>query len=689
MLFCPPVRFWFLVFALVLMVEARFIAASPDPQLTSSAPGFLFIEGEPTRVDLQLTGPSPAGRVQIELENMATGQRTSLLRGGKLPRVPAGEIKAVPYDLNLAERGLYRLHVSGKAGRSFSIDQPVALTFAPRPPNPQSPWGIFYVPPVWFAPGDDAGADRAAESLHRLGASWVRLNFWAHSLDPISIGSGPKGETVTADLRRWKNYARALRQRGIEIMGTIAQMPRALSSDPTNEQTAGDGGPAYHRVKPADYDRWDQLMENLAKEFRDEISVWEVWNEPDNQGVYWRGTPEELTELVKHTGAALRRGNPSARIAGCGFTSSPAGRFFAEAALNAGLAKELDLFTFHYSDTRADEIERWRELLARYRPTMILWNTEERSLLPIFDRQHGIERSCKFLHVAIGYEETEPLVNKDYSVRAAGLAFAVGAKLLGNARYQKTHSVPGGSLHVFTEDGTAVAVYQAEPFARFLAQTAETRLSLSISKPSKPGMLSATQLGAKTRECPLTDDSRVIIETSEPMLLFHGCESLAAEPLLPAALGRFEAEDGRFGPAWKRVAQRDTSGQYVLELSQNAPESPAPAELEIEFQVPSDDWYDVLLASPTPTNDAARSAFVWMIDDASPIPVERLPALVTGGEKAGVRILGPVRLRAGTHRFRLRVAATAAGGSRTILSVDAIAFRPTGAKRLPNGSKKG
>lgn len=647
--------------------------ATPPPVLVSSGPGFLFVEGEPVEVALERSGPARETAFQYEVRDTETAWHAQ--GEGKLSKLREGERQRVAFTLALPERGLYRLHVSGKSGQSFSLETTVALTFAPRPPDSASPWGIFYVPPVWFEPDDAAGPERAAASLRRLGASWVRLNFWSTAMDPVMVAGGADGPVVTPELKRWKRYAAALHREGLRVMGEIAQTPRALSSDPTNEQTLGDGGPAYNRSKPADYGLWEQLMEKVAREFREEIDVWEVWNEPDNQGVYWRGSPDELVELVRHTAAGLRRGHPQARIAGCGFTSSPAGRFFAEAALRAGLAKELDVFSFHYSDLHPGEIDRWRELLKEHGRNLPLWNTEERTLIPVFDRQQGIERTCKFLHVAIGYEDSEPLVEKNYTVRPAGLTFAVGARLIGSAKYVRTETVAAGSVRIFDGAEGAIGVFQAEPLARFLAGTKPPASAFTLAPPESSPPLSVTTSTGKTKTlAPSGPEKRVAVSTVEPLLFLNGWPLLQIDPVSPAELGRFEIEAGHFGPQWRRVAARDASGQAVLEADPNAPAGSS-AEVWVDFTVARPGEYELLLAAQTaPVNGSADTAFAWALDAGGAESLVSLPAPLPGGEAAGVRLLRRVKLAVGAHRFRLAPAPPAAVAP-AALKLDALAVR--------------
>lgn len=501
-------------------------AAEPtEPIVSSAAPGFLFVEGEPARVELRLAGPAKEGKARVELTDLDTGR--VVVTETTLPRVARGNTFSFPIELPFPERGLYRLRVSGKSRQTFSFETMTALTFAPRAPNEASPWGIFYVPPIWFAPDTPEQADLAAASIRRLGAGWARLNFWAHAMEPVTVVDSPSGKIVTADFARWKRYAQALRREGVRIMGTVAQMPRALSAEPNNETPAGDGGPAYNRSKPADYALWEQLVEKMAAEFRDEIDAWEIWNEPDNQGVYWRGDPLEFADFAQHTAAALRRGNPRARIVGSGFTSSPAGRFFAEAAIGAGLGKALDVFSVHYTEGAPEEAARWRELLNKYHLDLPIWNTEERAALVVMDRAQGIQRTAKFLHVAIGYDDAGPLVNKDYSPRPAGLEFSVAARLIGPAKYLRTEPAGGGKLHLLQDGAEMIAVYQADSPVNANAaagapappRPADLQIWAEVAAGER---LQVTTLHGKTREIPVGSGSLVAVPISEPVLILHG-----------------------------------------------------------------------------------------------------------------------------------------------------------------------
>jgi len=97
-------------------------------------------------------------------------------------------------------------------------------------------------------------------------------------------------------------------------------MPRKLTSD------ANAIHPFWYKqnvAPPKDWDKWEQLIENLARHLverygEDEVAQWyfEVWNEPNID--FWAGDPKDATyfELYDHAARAIKRVSPRLRIGG-------------------------------------------------------------------------------------------------------------------------------------------------------------------------------------------------------------------------------------------------------------------------------------------------------------------------------------------------------------------------------------
>ncbi len=75
--------------------------------------------------------------------------------------------------------------------------------------------------------------------------------------------------------------------------------------------------------KPRDLKEWAELIKTTALHFierygEDEVLSWyfEVWNEPDYEGVFWNGTREEYFEFYRATATALKEVNKNIKTGG-------------------------------------------------------------------------------------------------------------------------------------------------------------------------------------------------------------------------------------------------------------------------------------------------------------------------------------------------------------------------------------
>lgn len=126
----------------------------------------------------------------------------------------------------------------------------------------------------------------------------------------------------------------ALVESGNKPFFEIGFMPRDLA-DPRRADDPDKGYEIscwYHRkdyqlkgwcMPPKDYDRWYDLIHAIVTHLverhgRAEIEQWyfEMWNEPQSTGPYWKGTYEEFYKLNDYTEAALHAALPTARFGG-------------------------------------------------------------------------------------------------------------------------------------------------------------------------------------------------------------------------------------------------------------------------------------------------------------------------------------------------------------------------------------
>lgn len=177
-------------------------------------------------------------------------------------------------------------------------------------------------------------------------------------------------------------------------------------------------------VEPNDYERWEDLIYQLVRHYRDRgagIRYWEIANEPDigeDGGCPYRFQPESYARYYQHTAAAIRRADPEARVGGPALASwkSPILPRLLETA--EGGKSPLDFVSWHiYSSSSHDiraTIEGIKALLSRYpalHPETVLdeWNmsldrpSKEPRFQPCFVlevawqmREAGLDYSCYY-----------------------------------------------------------------------------------------------------------------------------------------------------------------------------------------------------------------------------------------------------------------------------------------------------
>ncbi|MCC7491499.1 MAG: hypothetical protein IT204_04090 [Fimbriimonadaceae bacterium] len=630
------------------------VAVALTVEVTSPQAGLLFEDGEPRQLTVQVAAAAGPVRVEWQVSETEGPWQAS---GQLLVPVAAGRGQA-GLPLEVPGRGHFPLRLVATDGPATArLETAVSVVFVARPTDPESAWGLFYTPRRWIQPpytGDDAAA--AARSHRLLGASWSRLNLWEHSFGAITMGQRDGQPDVRGDWGEWKRYARTLRAEGISILGEIAQCPRALSSQPAAGDTRGDAGPRWCRVKPRDWAQWESLIENLARDFRDEIDYWEIWNEANLDGVYWAGTPAELVELVAHTSAALRRGNPRAKILGCGFVH---GHDYVDRVLAMGLGRHLDILSVHYTDERPGETAAWRQVLAKHQLNLPLWNTEERSEVPLQNLADGIERNFKFMHLHVGYDDYRLLCNADYTCRPQALWQATGAHFLAGAQFVAVSApIAGRRLCTFRRPGQEVAVLAGNPMRGLFATTP----AMARVRVGGAGPLEVTNRVGRSRQVPVVA-GRAEVPLDSPLLYLTGATGMVLEEISNPGGGLVaEAEDGRCSEGWGRHERPGFSGGKILELWSTTAPGPAGYWAEVTIEVPRAGRYEVIFAG----NSLGRlkpprslSPLAWSCDGGpETICDDALPLLtdVTAVPEA-LAVLGQLALAAGPHTFRLRLTA--------------------------------
>lgn len=638
----------------------------------ANRPSLLFNEGEKLKLSARVEGGDGPATVEYTVQETAGAMR---LNGSITIKRKGSETASAPLPLAISARGHYTLKLTARCGQQTAEhNTSLAIVMKPLPTDINSPWGMFWVPVG--APGSSPESVPAeiAQNMRLLGASWVRLNFW-ESAYKASVERGK----VWLDVRDMKRQATAFHKTGLHIYGEFAQMPKALSSSTDSSET-GDAGPFYSRVKPKDYALWDQMVEQIAREFRNEIGVWEVWNEVDMTNIYWSGTPEEYVELVEHTARAIKRGNPKALIAAGGFTSmalvNPEWKARTQRMFELGLGKLIDIFSIHYSDSPAT-LDSWQQFRRKFGLKQPIWNSEEISVVPLENLKRGI-RSFKFLHVDIGYPQYRAMLQKDWSITPAGVGYATAARLIGSKPFVSESNVGPFTVFTFGNEQPVAVIRQNANRSGITKLMDNSTLFEKITVTAKQVSGQTAQLvDMLGRSTPLINGQATAvfnyadakpelyrgIPVAEPCAFITGVSQITGikgvTPVNGSPAIVVEAEDGRFSPQWQvSTAAGWSAGSYLSIFTDSEPDSQG-YTVELSFEIAEKGKYDLFFsgnALSRLSSPRSLSPFSWQIDTGDVHLADNgLPMSAASGSPEGLSKLGRVSLNAGSHRFTLRL----------------------------------
>jgi polysaccharide biosynthesis protein PslG len=127
---------------------------------------------------------------------------------------------------------------------------------------------------------------------------------------------------------------------------------------------------------------WTRYVETIARRYAGGVQCWEIWNEPNIPNFWQPGKPDPAAylDLVKLTAPVLRQNVPGAVLIGGVFAGLPV-LDFAEGCFENGLADQVDRVSYHPyravpEENYAAELSAFRGLIARYKPGMPVWQSE-------------------------------------------------------------------------------------------------------------------------------------------------------------------------------------------------------------------------------------------------------------------------------------------------------------------------
>lgn len=206
--------------------------------------------------------------------------------------------------------------------------------------------------------------------LDELGVKWARVQTgWTKS----------EREYGRYDFAWLDEIVDNLIQRGVQPWLSFSYGNRLYTDD------AGETGVGYPPVHTeGEKIGWGNFVRAVGRHFRDRVSHYEVWNEPDLLS-FWKCGPraEDYVELVRLTAKPLREEQPEAKLIGgaIAWGMTPWSIKFLEDCMKAGLHELVDIVSYHgYKSIperhSAQEFPAFRHILDKYKPSLIAWQGE-------------------------------------------------------------------------------------------------------------------------------------------------------------------------------------------------------------------------------------------------------------------------------------------------------------------------
>lgn len=217
-------------------------------------------------------------------------------------------------------------------------------------------------------------ADSIMEKAAELGVKWTRLHARWEEIEK------EKGEF---DWQETDEAFDAVLKYGITPFVTLGQGHEMYSGtgsydDPKLAAIYGDS-PAPPVGSEAEMQAWLNFVGASIERYKDRITYWEIWNEP-NHRKYWGAPPngEDYGRLVKATTEKIRSIQPDAKIVAGSTAGIDAN--FVDAFLSQTEPQEIDIISYHnyapLPEDRVYRMQKYLEVINKYNPGIELWQGE-------------------------------------------------------------------------------------------------------------------------------------------------------------------------------------------------------------------------------------------------------------------------------------------------------------------------
>jgi len=368
-------------------------------------------DGEPSEMEFDLYLPDSAQKryrqvidildrggnlLQREVAETAANHQGKVIRKVLIPAAVKGYYQ-IRYRLYSGIKKCYEYQTSGAALESVKVDDK-DKTFL----------GMGF----WNWHADP---HQVFPLLKKMGIFWIRTD----ALWPTIEKSPGKYDWKKTD-RMFNGAA----EEGMRLLATIQYVPQWAALAPYH-QYGGNPRP----------DAWRSFLQVLSERYRDRISCYEVWNEPDTP-YHWAGGVNAYLEHLKISCEVIRKYAPGTPIASGGITGTATSAAFMDDLFRLGAGKYFDICSYHYGQGQFGQT--YQQQMKRHHVEGVrLWNTEdgfgapdERILNTLSDLAEGVEKSFYFEYDSDSYDETGMFDRKTSSPRPVMPMYAMLSRQL-------------------------------------------------------------------------------------------------------------------------------------------------------------------------------------------------------------------------------------------------------------------
>ena len=198
--------------------------------------------------------------------------------------------------------------------------------------------------------------EQAFRLLSEAGVSWLRTDFVWRNIEQ------KEGEY---NFERYDELVEVAKKHNIKILGLISSAPEWSS------------GSKDISAPPKDLAAWERFVKVMVGRYKNDITHWQIWNEPDIEK-FWEGTPAEYIDLLKIAHRVIKAVDPSINVVSGGLDGR--GEKYLPQLLELGLASYVDIIAFHpYGKTPERSVEKVKKIISILEKNNIkkpLWFTE-------------------------------------------------------------------------------------------------------------------------------------------------------------------------------------------------------------------------------------------------------------------------------------------------------------------------